>query len=108
MSCPICNNRPANTPGACHVCLFLWSSEEIKTHKSIIDTALNNIPASTVLGTEELADFVVRCLPYTDTYKIQYREEISKVAKHIVEQYIPVNVEVLDGKPEESDAKQSV
>jgi hypothetical protein len=39
---------------------------------------------------EELTDFVVRCLPYTDTYKIQNANVLSDIAAHVVQRTLPL------------------
>ena len=62
-----------------------------------------NVPASVCMSVDELTDFVVRCLPYTDTYKIQNEDVLMHIARYVVERTKPLAEYVIDVRFDEED-----
>lgn len=98
--CQCCNKRQEVENGVCHVCLFLYSAEEMNIHKEIVESLFRDVPESVFMSADELTDFVVRCLPYMDTYKILNEDVLNKIASYVVKKMLPpieeINIDIVE------------
>jgi hypothetical protein len=106
--CQCCNKRQEVENGVCHVCLFLYSAEEMEVHRNIVESLFRDVPESVFMSVEELTDFIVRCLPYTDTYKIANEDVLNKIASYVVNKMLPpleeITIEIVEENYEDREA----